>query len=254
MILPHPFKKHLLLSALLILTFLSFSCSKERVFEDNDFNSHPAPISSPTPLPENNRPEQIRVEVFKDRMWKEMSPITSRMKLNPPVFHSIAIHHTAMKTPINSDMLRILRSIQRYHIKSKGWGDIAYHYLIDPHGKIYQGRELKYVADTSTDFDPTGYINICLMGNFENVEAEQKAKTSLVSFLSALLIKHNLTAKNVVSHKTIASTLCPGKYLHKWLVDEGFDSIEKERKMLLQRDVFFEIVHIEKTNSESKSP
>lgn len=49
----------------------------------------------------------------------------------------IIVHHTATKN--GNDPITDLRRIQRIHIE-KGFGDIAYNYLIDASGNVYEGR------------------------------------------------------------------------------------------------------------------
>ncbi len=58
-----------------------------------------------------------------------------------PTFHApqaITIHHTA--SPVGSDGAASVRAIYNYHANTLGWGDVGYHLLIDPAGRIYQGR------------------------------------------------------------------------------------------------------------------
>lgn len=58
-----------------------------------------------------------------------------------PAFYpaqSITIHHTAMQP--GPDRAASVRAIYNYHANTLGWGDVGYHLLIDPEGRIYQGR------------------------------------------------------------------------------------------------------------------
>lgn len=58
-----------------------------------------------------------------------------------PQFHpaqAITIHHTAMQP--GPDRAASVRAIYNYHANTLGWGDVGYHLLIDPEGRIYQGR------------------------------------------------------------------------------------------------------------------
>lgn len=50
----------------------------------------------------------------------------------------IVIHHSA-STNTAKDWAEQVRIIQQNHI-NRGWGDIGYNFLIDPNGKIYEGR------------------------------------------------------------------------------------------------------------------
>jgi len=49
------------------------------------------------------------------------------------------VHHTAGSNG-GSDPAATIRAIYYYHAVSLGWGDIGYNFLIDPAGRIYQGR------------------------------------------------------------------------------------------------------------------
>lgn len=58
-----------------------------------------------------------------------------------PQFHpaqSITIHHTV--SALFPDHSASVRAVYNYHADSMGWGDVGYHLLIDPNGRIYQGR------------------------------------------------------------------------------------------------------------------
>jgi len=51
------------------------------------------------------------------------------------------IHHTAgSNTYTEADVPGILRSIQAYHMNSRGWNDIAYNVLVDKFGRAWEGR------------------------------------------------------------------------------------------------------------------
>lgn len=51
---------------------------------------------------------------------------------------SITIHHTA--GAVGADRAATVRATYNYHANTLGWGDIGYHLIIDPEGRIYQGR------------------------------------------------------------------------------------------------------------------
>ncbi|MFF9808477.1 peptidoglycan recognition protein [Streptomyces coeruleorubidus] len=51
------------------------------------------------------------------------------------------VHHTASGNNYRcSQAPSLIRSIYRYHVKSMGWRDIGYNFVIDKCGKIYEGR------------------------------------------------------------------------------------------------------------------
>ncbi|MFF5079299.1 peptidoglycan recognition protein [Actinoplanes sp. NPDC000266] len=51
------------------------------------------------------------------------------------------VHHTATGNSYScSQSASIIRGIQGYHIRSRGWDDIGYNFLVDKCGTIYEGR------------------------------------------------------------------------------------------------------------------
>ncbi|WP_223242902.1 peptidoglycan recognition protein, partial [Streptomyces sp. CBMA123] len=53
----------------------------------------------------------------------------------------VFVHHTATATDYAcSDAPRVIRSIYQYHVKTSGWRDIGYNFLVDRCGTIYEGR------------------------------------------------------------------------------------------------------------------
>ncbi|MDP9021241.1 MAG: cell wall-binding repeat-containing protein [Actinomycetota bacterium] len=52
----------------------------------------------------------------------------------------MTVHHTARLNRSGDDPAAVVRGIYAYHVDVRGWDDIGYQYLIDPHGRIYEGR------------------------------------------------------------------------------------------------------------------
>jgi uncharacterized protein with LGFP repeats len=51
------------------------------------------------------------------------------------------VHHTATGNDYNcADSAAIVRSIQAYQVRSKGWDDIGYNFLVDKCGHLFEGR------------------------------------------------------------------------------------------------------------------
>jgi len=60
----------------------------------------------------------------------------------PPEYQRVThviIHHTATPND-DTDWAARVRAIWYYHANTRGWGDIAYNFLIDPLGNVYEGR------------------------------------------------------------------------------------------------------------------
>ncbi|RGD59939.1 N-acetylmuramoyl-L-alanine amidase [Kitasatospora xanthocidica] len=53
----------------------------------------------------------------------------------------VFVHHTATATDYAcADAPRVVRAIYQYHVKTNGWRDIGYNFLVDRCGTVYEGR------------------------------------------------------------------------------------------------------------------
>lgn len=144
----------------------------------------------------------------------------------------VVIHHTAENGVSNGrDPKEVLRGIYSYHTLSRGWGDIGYHFIIDPYGNIYEGRAGgDYVIGGHVYCNNIGTIGVSLMGNFQEVEPTAEQITALGKLLPQLaaLYELDLTATenfhgkslpNLVGHRQVGATACPGENMFKLLPD-----------------------------------
>jgi hypothetical protein len=165
-------------------------------------------------------PQPVSIAVIPRAAWGAKPALTERMRANTPIRH-VTIHHTADKNRVGARTDDVLSRIQSFHVGSKKWGDVAYHYFIDPAGAIYEGRDPGYAADTATEYDPRGHVTVCVLGNFEVETPTPAATASLARVVAALLEKHGLGVDDVRTHKQVAATACPGKTLQAWWMSKG---------------------------------
>ena len=141
--------------------------------------------------------------------WGARAPTAGfvRMTLPSP---RVWIHHTGTEQHGGA----AVREIQRYHQVTKGWKDIAYNFLIDDDGTIYEGRGAG-IAGGATAGDNSRSHAICLMGNFETRQPTQASFRTLVD-----LARHGQRVGWWVptcgGHRDApgASTACPGRHLY----------------------------------------
>ena len=50
----------------------------------------------------------------------------------------IVVHHSGVPNP--PDGVAAIRAFERYHMETRGWNAIAYNWLVDERGVIYEGR------------------------------------------------------------------------------------------------------------------
>ncbi len=148
----------------------------------------------------------------------------------------MTIHHSAepFTSTRLSDSLAEVRRIQSVHQDDRGWADIGYHFLIDPAGRIIEGRSLAYQGahagrGTTPASNPNrGNIGICLLGNFvpqpERGHAFARAATptsaqlqSLRRLVDALRARFGIPLPEVHYHAEFHATACPGPVLEAWV-------------------------------------
>ena len=115
--------------------------------------------------------------------------------------------------PGEHDAAATVRAIQKFHIESKGWCDIAYHRLIAADGSVFEGRTLGQVGAhaAGANSDSVGY---CLLTNGPITDEQQRA---LVEQMHADRAPLGLPYAIVQSHRDVSATLCPGDEIAEWV-------------------------------------
>lgn len=148
---------------------------------------------------------------------KESWGLQAKMgKCNPHSIRQITIHHSGTKIEKNKDVIRHLKSYQRYHLQ-QGWMDIAYHFIIDLEGNVYQGRSLDCEGDTFTNYKPNGHLIIMVDGNYEEQSLSTKSWESLRYLVQWGMQTYQVQEKFIHPHQALADTLCPGHALMEQL-------------------------------------
>lgn len=151
--------------------------------------------------------------------WKAKAPVG---QLKEQTITFITVHHTATPQKENISIEKKMQNLQSFSQSESRlasgklkpvWFDIPYHYYIAVDGKIAEGREIKFVGDTNTEYDPTGHALIVLEGNFETEQVSEKQKKSLEQMIVWLADKYKVSPDKLKAHNDFAKTACPGKNL-----------------------------------------
>ena len=143
------------------------------------------------------------------------SSLTPRSK----VLEYIVVHHTA------STAKETVEQIHNFHINNNGWAGIGYHFYIRKDGTIYRGRPEKYVGAHCENYNSVS-IGICLEGNFEIEQPTEKQLTSLSELIQYLKKKYGNV--QIVGHRDLNATACPGKNLYSKLGSVIANTISKQ--------------------------
>ncbi len=136
----------------------------------------------------------------------------------------LTYHHTASGGSNPAGAPDRIRGYQRYH-QDQGWPDVAYHYLIDQAGRIYEGRPVDAPGDTFTEYDPIGHFLPCLDGNFDVEAPSPESINALVELLAWASQTYGIVPHTLSGHRDHAATTCPGGYAYD-LRDEMVSRVE----------------------------
>jgi N-acetylmuramoyl-L-alanine amidase len=160
-----------------------------------------------------------KVHIIRRSKWNAGRPVRRRLDPMRGV-RKLTIHHSAvLSRDLSSRAVAMqIRSIQGFHIQQNGWGDIGYHYLIDPAGRIWEGRSLGYQGAHAGGVNNEHNIGICLLGNFVPGRRGQQPSTrqvqSMEAFVNWLGSRYSISRGRVLTHKEInPGTVCPGPRL-----------------------------------------
>lgn len=128
--------------------------------------------------------------------------------------NTIVVHHSAIPNASPAE-------IQDLHMDRRGFADVAYHFLIDPDGVIYEGRGINVRGAHVQGFN-TGSVGIVLIGNFNETMPTLSQMDSLEQLVDYLRYTHEI--RYLAGHKDYPGqspdgTECPGANLYPLLSD-----------------------------------
>ncbi|MFF8532494.1 N-acetylmuramoyl-L-alanine amidase [Streptomyces sp. NPDC015532] len=95
----------------------------------------------------------------------------------------VFVHHTVdANTYTCAESAALVRAIRAYHIKSNGWKDIGYNFLVDKCGTIFEGRkggvDQSVIGAHNPGFN-TNSAGIAVLGEYSSIDASAAAKSSV---------------------------------------------------------------------------
>jgi len=183
----------------------------------------------------------------------------SRIK-NPPRESSrvrfAIVHHTAGSNNYTEDQADdVIRAVYAYHL-GKGWEDIAYNFLVDRFGRVWEGRaggiDRAVIGGHAAGFNG-GSFGVSTMGNFSTIEPPQVMLDALDRLLAWKLDLHHVdpfgqteeiagggssnrfasgtrvTLPTIIGHRNTNNTSCPGDLLYDHIAGLNGDSAANTR-------------------------
>ena len=152
-------------------------------------------------------------------------------------YDAVVVHHTVNANDYSMDQVpAIVRSIYAYHVRGRGWDDIAYNLLVDRFGRVFQGRagdvRHRAVKGSHTGGFNERTLGVAMIGDLDvaapeapMVEAvarvgawaadrwgfDPRQDVSLVSRGSTRYpAGRGVTVPRVLGHRDLSTTACPG--------------------------------------------
>lgn len=180
---------------------------------------------APGALPMN--PNAV-VSVQSRASWRPMEP--NRTNLEPMGTPSrLTIHHSALyfRDTRPSTCIAQIQVIQRDHMRNRNYGDIGYHFLIDPSGRIWEGRDLRFQGAHASGANNVRNIGVCLLGNFMRGSAGHGPTPMQVAamreLVTAMMQRYGFGAEGLHVHNDFKPTECPGPLLEPIVADLARD-------------------------------
>ena len=136
--------------------------------------------------------------------------------LGPEDLMNITLHHDAITGPLN------VLAIAKYHIETRKWPHIAYHFLIDQVGTVWFCKKLRHYSAQAGNERINRYgISVTVHGDFTKespTEAQLKGLKCLVDSLEEFVGGSwgQCYPLPIIRHKDIVETECPGDLYEKY--------------------------------------
>lgn len=162
-------------------------------------------------------PATIEVAVQPRSAWGASAADRSNIEPMQPI-DRVTIHHSAIyfRDTRPSTCGSQIAGIQRQHMTKNGWGDIGYHYLIDPSGRIWQGRELRFQGAHAGGDSNISNVGICLLGNFMRKKGQEPTRAQVQAMrqlVAELMRVYRFGPDAIFCHHNFKDTECPGELM-----------------------------------------
>ena len=156
----------------------------------------------------------------------------------------LLVHHTASPNDYGpQEVIGQLRSFFRYHTSAtKGWPDLAYNFLVDRFGGVWEGRtgSLQGPVKGSATGGSQGFAQLaCFIGDFSATPPTPAARSSMLHLLAILAARYDVdtregaqvsfvsrgsnrwppgtdvTTRTIAGHRDMSMTTCPGDVLYE---------------------------------------
>ncbi len=207
-----------------------------------------AALLAPTAAGANSPPDHISdavdigggYEILPRSTWGSDLPPTGPLDAeSSDDVRFLLIHHSASPNGYSPDAaIEYLRTFYMLHTgPDRGWNDIAYNFLVDEHGRIFEGREGSVhqpIRGDATGGSQGFALLCCFIGDHSDQPPTQPAQDSMVALLAWLASRYaidttpgattsftsrgsnlhpvgtEVSTPTIAGHRSMSLTACPG--------------------------------------------
>ncbi len=122
----------------------------------------------------------------------------------------IVIHHDGIRHRPHKSGEAKAAALRKSVLRSSGWTDLPYHYLVDVDGRILEGAAESATTRTHTWTDPSDLLHIALLGNYAVDRPTEAQVESLLRLVDVKAREYDLPASHIRLHSELVATNCPG--------------------------------------------
>jgi hypothetical protein len=120
------------------------------------------------------------------------------------------VHHSASSNGYSpAEVPGVLRSIQAYHMDGRGWSDIAYNFVVDKYGGIWEGRgggiDKPIIGAHAMGFN-TNSVGVMVIGDYSATQPTAAALESVSQVIGWKLALHRVDPGGRVDFTSLGST------------------------------------------------
>ncbi|XP_032527673.1 peptidoglycan-recognition protein LB-like [Danaus plexippus] len=146
-------------------------------------------------------------------MWHARPP-KEKIPLQSPVPY-VVIHHSYSPPACYDGVTcrQAMRSMQNFHMDSRGWWDIGYNFAVGSDGAAYEGRGWTVLGAHALHFNNIS-IGICLIGDWRFlVPPSNQLKSAKALINAGVELGYIKSDYKLVGHRQVRETECPGDAL-----------------------------------------
>lgn len=153
--------------------------------------------------------------------WGAAAPARPMESQAPPreAFLHYSDSSDAARIDTQAEAFAAVRGIQAFHTKTRGWSDLAYHYVVvqlqagggsrsaEPQSLVLAGRSSRMVPAAQQGHN-TGTLAICVYaGPLDTI-------TRRTRFVVEEVLRRHPQVRTLGGHRDVVATSCPGEHLY----------------------------------------